>query len=75
MFGIEESALLATGIPRLDKVYAEGAREKALERLLDRYPWMSDGRIIVFAPTFRGAGQKDAYYPYDDFGDFEALYE
>lgn len=75
VFGIEESALLATGIPRLDKVYAEGAREKALERLLDRYPWMSDGRIIVFAPTFRGAGQKDAYYPYDDFIDFEALYE
>ena len=75
VFGIEESALLATGIPRLDKVYAEGAREKALERLLDRYPWMSDGRIIVFAPTFRGAGQKDAYYPYDDFVDFEALYE
>lgn len=74
-FGIEESALLATGLPRLDKVYAEGAREKALERLLDRYPWMSDGRIIVFAPTFRGAGQKEAYYPYDDFIDFEALYE
>lgn len=75
VFGIEESALLATGIPRLDKVYAEGTRKKALERLLDRYPWMSDGRIIVFAPTFRGAGQKDAYYPYDDFIDFEALYE
>lgn len=75
VFGIEESALLATGIPRLDKVYAEGARERALERLLDRYPWMDKGRIIVFAPTFRGAGQKDAYYPYEDFFDFATLYE
>ena len=75
VFGIEESALLATGIPRLDKVYAEGARERALERLLGRYPWMDEGRIIVFAPTFRGAGQKDAHYPYEDFIDFAALYE
>lgn len=75
VFGIEESALLATGIPRLDRVYAEGARERALERLLDRYPWMDKGRIIVFAPTFRGAGQKDAYYPYEDFFDFATLYE
>jgi len=75
VFGIEESALLATGIPRLDKVYAEGARERAMERLLDRYPWMGEGRVIVFAPTFRGAGQKDAHYPYGDFIDFAALYE
>lgn len=75
VFGIEESALLATGIPRLDKVYAEGARERALERLLGRYPWMDKGRIIVFAPTFRGAGQKDANYPYEDFFDFATLYE
>lgn len=75
VFGIEESALLATGIPRLDRVYAEGSRERALERLLDRYPWMDKGRIIVFAPTFRGAGQKDAYYPYEDFFDFATLYE
>ena len=36
---------------------------------------MDKGRIIVFAPTFRGAGQKDAYYPYEDFFDFATLYE
>ena len=36
---------------------------------------MGDGRVIVFAPTFRGAGQATAYYPYDSYIDYQALWE
>lgn len=31
--------------------------------------------MIVFAPTFRGAGQATAYYPYDSYIDYQALWE
>lgn len=75
VFGIEEEALLATGMPRLDHFLEENRAVAIREELLDRYPWMRKGRVIVFAPTFRGAGQKTAFYPYDTFIDMKALYE
>lgn len=75
VFGIEEEALLATGMPRLDHFLDDDAIEQAKTSLLHRYPWMSQGRVIVFAPTFRGTGQRTAYYPYEAFFDFGKLYE
>lgn len=75
VFGIEQEALLATGMPRLDHFLDADRQASTREDLLGRYPWMSQGRVIVFAPTFRGAGQKTAYYPYDTFIDYRALWE
>lgn len=75
VFGIEEKALLATGMPRLDHFLDEHAIETTKETLLGRYPWMKKGRVIVFAPTFRGTGQRDAYYPYETFFDLDLLYK
>lgn len=74
VFGIEEEALLATGMPRLDH-FLDGDRAHAARAdLLERYPWMEEGRVVVFAPTFRGAGQRTAHYPYEEYFDMEALY-
>ena len=56
VFGIEQEALLATGMPRLDHFLDDERQTAAEQRLLAKYPWMGDGRVIVFAPTFRGAG-------------------
>lgn len=64
VFGIEEEALLATGMPRLDGFLDEDAIRAKRLRLLERYPWAECGRVVLFAPTFRGTGQKNAYYPY-----------
>lgn len=75
VFGIEEKALLATGMPRLDHFLDGDVIEKSKETLLNRYPWMKKGRVIVFAPTFRGTGQRDAYYPYETFFDLDLLYK
>ena len=75
VFGIEQEALLATGMPRLDHFLDEDVIEQARADLHERYPWMKDGRVIVFAPTFRGAGQRTAYYPYENFIDMDMLYE
>ena len=75
VFGIEQEALLATGMPRLDHFLDDERQTAAEQRLLAKYPWMGDGRVIVFAPTFRGAGQATAYYPYDSYIDYQALWE
>ena len=73
VFGIEEEALLATGMPRLDHFLDEGTAETYRREMLERYPWAGRGRVIVFAPTFRGTGQRTAYYPYDVI-DMDRLY-
>lgn len=75
VFGIEKEALLATGMPRLDHFLDEDVAAAAKNDMLSRYPWMDQGRVIVFAPTFRGTGQEDAYYPYDAFFNMSQLYE
>lgn len=75
VFGIEEEALLATGMPRLDHFLDEDRISLARTNLFGRYPWMQDGRVVVFAPTFRGAGQRTAHYPYEEFFDLDALYQ
>lgn len=75
VFGIGEDALLATGMPRLDHFLDESRITDAKKRLYAEYPWMQEGRVIVFAPTFRGSGQATAYYPYQEYLDFHALWE
>lgn len=75
VFGIEEQALLATGMPRLDHFLDEGHAVEARADLLARYPWMDEGRVVVFAPTFRGSGQRTAHYPYEEYFNMQALYD
>lgn len=74
VFGIEKEALLATGMPRLDHFLDQDSIEEARRDLYSRYPQLKSGRVILFAPTFRGAGQRTANYPYRFF-DMEALYK
>ncbi len=74
VFGIEEDALLATGMPRLDHFLDHDAGVKRHDDLVARYPWMNNGRVIVFAPTFRGTGQRTAHYPYNEI-DMDRLYK
>lgn len=75
VFGIEKSALLATGMPRLDHFLDEDTNRAYTAEMQERYPWAKEGRVIVFAPTFRGTGQKQAHYPYERFFDMDKLYE
>ena len=75
VFGIEKEALLATGMPRLDHFLDQDRAEKARENLYGKYEWLNNGRVVLFAPTYRGTGQRTAYYPYVSFFDISALYE
>ena len=73
-FGIEESAIIPTGLPRLDTFLDPERTEKTVADFFASYPHLRGKKIILFAPTFRGRGSKMAYYDYSKI-DFEKLYD
>jgi CDP-ribitol ribitolphosphotransferase / teichoic acid ribitol-phosphate polymerase len=73
-FGIEESAVVATGLPRIDTFLNKERTQKIAADFFEQYPNLKGKRIILFAPTFRGRGIEDAYYDYSRI-DFARLYE
>ncbi|QFK72894.1 CDP-glycerol--glycerophosphate glycerophosphotransferase [Pradoshia sp. D12] len=62
-FGIEESKVIATGIPRTDLFFNQDYKTNKSNQLYEQYPFLKDKKVILFAPTFRGPGQQSAYYP------------
>ncbi len=61
-FGIPESRVIPTGIPRMDRYFDDAARVAAREAALEALPMIRGRRTILFAPTFRGDGARDADY-------------
>lgn len=73
-FGIEESAVIPTGLPRIDTFLDTERTQKVVSDFFAEYPHLAGKRIILFAPTFRGRGIQDAHYDYSRI-DFDRLYE
>ncbi|MCI8708411.1 MAG: teichoic acid biosynthesis protein [Dorea sp.] len=65
VFGIEEEAFLPVGMPRLDGFLDEGRISSFREEFYQTYPKLKGKKLILFAPTFRGGGQKFAHYNYE----------
>ncbi|MEO5705366.1 MAG: CDP-glycerol glycerophosphotransferase family protein [Candidatus Limnocylindrales bacterium] len=65
-FGIPEERVKPTGIPRMDRFFVDRARADGREAALAAFPQARGRRVILFAPTFRGAGRTKSY-------DLEAL--
>ena len=74
MFGIEEDALIPTGLPRMDKVIDKTENDRRRTEFYELYPELKEKKIILFAPTFRGVNAKEAYYPYDKL-DMKRIYD
>ncbi len=72
-FGIEESAVIATGLPRIDTFLDAEHTQKIVADFRAAYPAFDGKKVILFAPTFRGRGSKTAYYDYSKI-DFGKLY-
>ena len=66
-FGISEDKVAATGIPRTDVFFDKAYKEKVTREFYEKYPQLKDKKIVLFAPTFRGSGNKTAYYPWEKF--------
>lgn len=66
-FGIPLEHVKALGVPRTDVLFDEGYKEAVKAKLLDRYQNLKGKKVILFAPTFRGDGNRDAFYPAERF--------
>ena len=72
-FGIPESHVIPTGVPRVDPFFDPEHGQAAREAALEAFPAARGRFTILFAPTFRGNGARSATY---DLGriDFAALH-
>lgn len=66
-FGIPASKVKALGVPRTDLFFDRERMDRIREELYGRYPEAEGKKVIIYAPTFRGAGNKEAYFPEDAF--------
>ena len=73
-FGISEERVISTGVPRTDIFFDQEYKENKINEIYSKYPRLKDKKVIMFAPTFRGSGQKSATYDFDVF-EIEKLYE
>ena len=74
VFGIEKEAFLPVGMPRLDDFLDQSKIQQFREDFYKEYPDLKKKKIILFAPTFRGTGQKDAFYDYSKI-DLKEIYD
>lgn len=65
VFGIPKNSILPYGLPRLDGYMDSKKVEKYKDKFYKRYPELKSKKIILFAPTYRGKTQDEAYYPVD----------
>jgi len=73
-FGVEESAIIPTGLPRVDWFLDDEMTARFKVEFFTNHPELRHKRIILFAPTFRGRSIYKAFYDYD-WIDFGALYD
>lgn len=66
-FGVPESHIKPIGVPRTDIFFNAEYKTKTANELYEKYPVCKGKRIVLFAPTFRGSGNKTAYFPQEKF--------
>lgn len=72
-FGINEEKAVALGSPRCDAIMDKDNQLRVREEFYSAYPHLKDKKILTFAPTFRGRGNGDCYYPTDKFDTSKVL--
>lgn len=73
-FWIDIDKVHATGVPRTDIFFDETYIQTTKDRIYNNYPMLKEKKVVLFAPTFRGTGQKSAYYNFE-WLDFQAIEE
>ena len=64
VFGIEPEAFMPLGMPRMDGFLDGENIERCRKEFYEAHPETAGKKLILFAPTYRGAEQKEAYYDY-----------
>lgn len=66
-FGISSEKVLPLGSPRCDILTNEKYQKEVREKFYLEYPDLINKKLLLFAPTFRGKGNGDCYYPVEKF--------
>ena len=61
-FGMDLEKVQATGSPRTDLFFDEEYKRKKKEEIYNKYPFLKDKKVILFAPTYRGTQARNAHY-------------
>lgn len=64
-FGISIDKIYPLGVPRSDIFFDEEYKKYVRKVLLNKYPFLKNKKVILFAPTFRGNGQSSAHFPFE----------
>ncbi|AVR00508.1 CDP-glycerol--glycerophosphate glycerophosphotransferase [Oceanobacillus iheyensis] len=52
-FGLSDSQILRTGIPRSDVLFDNKKKQEVYKKIVQENLWVADKKIILYAPTFR----------------------
>ena len=74
VFGIPESAFLPLGMARLDGFLDPDKINSFKEKFYGDHSELIGKKLILFAPTYRGSNQKNAYYDYQEL-DLKEIYD
>ena len=66
-FNMSEDNIRPIGVPRIDLFFKEDLKKEAISRVYQAYPVLQGKKLILYAPTFRGATQADMHMdiPFD----------
>ena len=64
VWGINTERVLNTGMPRMDEYQDPEYQKATTKKLYETFPMCQGKKVILFAPTYRGRSNRDAYYPY-----------
>lgn len=65
VFGIDREQCLPYGLMRIDGYMDETKISGFKKKFYEAHAELKGKKIILFAPTFRGNGQRTAFYPYE----------
>lgn len=60
-FNMEASNIRPLGIPRTDLFFKESLKEKSIQKVYQSFPELKGKKLVLYAPTFRGATQADMH--------------
>ncbi|WP_261131767.1 CDP-glycerol glycerophosphotransferase family protein [Bacillus sp. Marseille-Q3570] len=70
-FGVDDEAILRTGIPRTDFFFDDEKKQLVIEQTKDEFPVIESKKVILYAPTFR-----DGEFDLTDINlDLQSMYE
>lgn len=73
-YAIDVEKVQATGFPRTDIFFDKTYKEQKRKELYEKYPFMQNKKVILFAPTYRGTTLQNAKYDIKKL-DLKKIYE